>query len=97
MLVLSRMRGESVVIGPYDEIADAIERLIALSDPVTFTDISSWRQNLVKVVEILRTPTIIDLIDIRGDKVKLGFRAARELSIHRKEVYDKIKQKAKED
>jgi len=31
------------------------------------------------------------VIDIRGDKVRLGFLAPREVSIHRKEVYDVIR------
>jgi carbon storage regulator len=30
------------------------------------------------------------VVDIRGDKVRLGIRAPQELTVHRKEVYDAI-------
>jgi creatinine deaminase len=52
MLVLSRQRGEAIVIG------DDIE---------------------------------ITVVDVRGDKVRLGIRAPRTTSVHRKEIYDMIK------
>jgi carbon storage regulator len=52
MLVLSRQRDETIVIG------DDIE---------------------------------ITVVDIRGDKVRLGVNAPREISVHRKEVYEAIK------
>jgi len=51
MLVLSRRKNESVIIG------DNIEIIIA---------------------------------DVRGDKVRLGINAPREISVHRKEVYKEI-------
>ena len=57
MLVLSRQRDESIIIG------DDIE---------------------VKVV------------DIRGDKVRLGITAPKEISVHRKEVYDAIRRENRE-
>jgi carbon storage regulator len=31
------------------------------------------------------------IVDIRGDKVRLGITAPKEISVHRKEVYDQIK------
>lgn len=34
----------------------------------------------------------ITIVDIRGDKVRLGITAPKGLSIHRKEVYDAIRQ-----
>jgi len=52
MLVLSRKKGESIVIG----------------ENITVT-----------------------VVDIRGDKVRLAFSAPRDISVHRKEVYDAIK------
>lgn len=32
------------------------------------------------------------VVDIRGDKVRLGITAPKNISVHRKEVYDQIKQ-----
>ena len=52
MLVLSRQRDESIIIG--DNI-------------------------------------VITIVDIRGDKVRLGIQAPVDVSIHRREVYDAIK------
>lgn len=57
MLVLSRHRGESIIIG------DGI---------------------------------VITIVEIRGDKVRLGIVAPKEVPVHRQEVYDKI-QKERED
>ncbi len=51
MLVISRKKGESIVIG------DNIN---------------------------------VSIYDIRGDKVRLGIEVPREMSVHRKEVYDTI-------
>jgi len=60
MLVLSRKKNESIVIG---------------SGP-----------NAVKLV----------VVEIRGDKVRLGFEAPKEVFIHRQEVHEAIEQ-AKND
>ena len=51
MLVLSRQKDESIVIG------DNVEIII---------------------------------VDVRGDKVRLGITAPKEISVHRREVYDAI-------
>lgn len=32
----------------------------------------------------------ITIVDVRGDKVRLGITAPRDISVHRKEVYDAI-------
>jgi carbon storage regulator len=52
MLVLSRQRDESIVIG--DNV-------------------------------------VVTIVDVRGDKVRLGIDAPREISVHRREVYDAIR------
>ena len=42
----------------------------------------------------------ITIVDVRGDKVRLGINAPRSISVHRKEIYEAIQrekeQKAKE-
>jgi carbon storage regulator len=63
MLVLSRQKDESIIIG------DDVEVII---------------------------------VDVRGDKVRLGITAPKEVSVHRKEVYEaiqreKAEKKAKQD
>ena len=32
----------------------------------------------------------ITIVDVRGDKVRLGITAPREITVHRREVYDAI-------
>ncbi len=64
MLVLSRQKDESIIIGEGD---DAVE---------------------------------VTVVDVRGDKVRLGINAPREISVHRKEIYNLIqkeKEKMKQD
>jgi carbon storage regulator len=51
MLVLSRMRDESIIIG--DNV-------------------------------------VVTVVDVRGDKVRLGIEAPREIPVHRREVYEAI-------
>jgi carbon storage regulator len=38
----------------------------------------------------------ITIVDIRGDKVRLGITAPQNIPVHRKEVYDAIKQENKQ-
>lgn len=58
MLVLSRQRDESIVIG--DNI-------------------------------------VITVVDIRGDKVRLGINAPTEVPVHRQEVYERIEDEKERD
>lgn len=57
MLVLSRQRDESIMIG------DDVE---------------------------------ITIVDVRGDKVRLGITAPREIPVHRREIYDTIQREKAE-
>ena len=57
MLVLSRQKDESIVIG------DDVE---------------------------------VTIVDVRGDKVRLGITAPKSISVHRREVYDAIQREKKE-
>lgn len=45
-----------------------------------------------KVNESIRIGETVELtvVDIRGDKVRLGFTAPRDIPIHRREVFDAI-------
>jgi len=40
---------------------------------------------------IINDNITIVVVDIRGDKVRLGIEAPKEVTVHRKEVYDSIK------
>lgn len=42
------------------------------------------------------TRAIITIVDIRGDKVRLGFDAPPEVIIHRQEIMDRIAREAEE-
>lgn len=33
----------------------------------------------------------VTIVDVRGDRVRLGFKAPAEVPVHRKEVYDAIR------
>ena len=57
MLVLSRQRDESIIIG--DNI-------------------------------------VVTVVDVRGDKVRLGIEAPREVSVHRREIYEAIQRENKQ-
>lgn len=39
---------------------------------------------------------VVTIVDIRGDKVRLGIEAPRSVAVHRQEVYDAIQRTAKE-
>lgn len=39
---------------------------------------------------IIGNDIVITVVDIRGDKVRLGIEAPRDVSVHRQEVYEAI-------
>ena len=55
MLVLSRQRDESIIIGDH---------------------------------------IVVTIVDIRGDKVRLGIKAPPEVSVHREEIYELIQKES---
>lgn len=40
---------------------------------------------------------VITVVDVGGDKDKLGIEAPRDVSVHRKEVHDAIQRERKQD
>ena len=38
----------------------------------------------------------ITIVDVRGDKVRLGITAPKDISVHRREVYDAIQREKNE-
>jgi carbon storage regulator len=45
---------------------------------------------------IIGDDVVITVVDIRGDRVKLGIAAPIETSIHRQEIYDRIRREGRE-
>ena len=45
---------------------------------------------------VINNDITVVVVEIRGDKVRLGIEAPREISVHRREVYDAIKRKETE-
>ena len=41
---------------------------------------------------VINDQIVVTVIEIRGDKVRLGIDAPKEVPVHRREVYDKIKE-----
>ncbi len=46
---------------------------------------------------IINDNIVVTVVDIRGDKVRLGFDAPRDVPIHRQEVYDAIRRSEMSD
>ncbi len=40
---------------------------------------------------VINDNIVVMVVDIRGDKVRLGIEAPKEVAVHRREVYDAIK------
>ncbi len=45
---------------------------------------------------IIGDDVIVTIVDVRGDKVRLGIVAPKSVSVHRQEVYDKIQLEKKD-
>lgn len=86
MLVLNRQRDEVVVIGDADTVhvplsAADREALRRVRDPAL---VGLAR----RLLEAQPGPIQTTIVDIRGDKVRLGFTAPRDVRVDRREVYE---------
>ena len=43
---------------------------------------------------VVSDDVVITVVEIRGDKVRLGIEAPKEMPVHRKEVFDAIRRKS---
>jgi carbon storage regulator len=46
---------------------------------------------------IINDNIVVTVVEVRGDKVRLGIEAPREVPVHRQEVHDAIKESEKAD
>lgn len=46
---------------------------------------------------VIRDDIVVTVVEIRGDKVRLGIQAPREVPVHRREIYDAIRNAAARD
>lgn len=46
---------------------------------------------------IIGDEIVITVVEIRGDKVRLGIQAPQDVPVHRQEVYDAIQRERKHD
>lgn len=53
--------------------------------------LSRQRDETVEIISEGQTICTVQVVDIRGDKVRLGFTADRDLQIHRQEVVDSMR------
>ena len=42
---------------------------------------------------VINDQIVVTVIDVRGDKVRLGIEAPRDVSVHRQEVFEAIKRR----
>ena len=45
---------------------------------------------------VIRDDIVVMVIDIRGDRVRLGIEAPKEVTVHRREIYDSIKESSRD-
>lgn len=45
---------------------------------------------------VINDDIVVTVVDIRGDKVRLGIEAPKDVPVHRQEIYDEIKRREAE-
>src|SRR3954471_20819169 len=105
MLVLSRQRGESIMVeGPDGSClltvlqvrGEEVALLISHSPPNRAGALDSWTAKLVRdsTVKVGATAEVT-VVDIRGEKTRFGIVASKSASVHRLEVYEAIKRETR--
>ncbi|MDG2131540.1 MAG: carbon storage regulator CsrA [Fuerstiella sp.] len=46
---------------------------------------------------VINDDVVVTVIEVRGDKVRLGIKAPREIPVHRKEVVDAMVRESQDD
>src|SRR5687768_11300315 len=101
MLVLSRMRHESVMVsGPQGDCLVTVLQVrgneASLLISMTAADkpgvLDSWTAHAVKNAMVRVSSTVeVVLVDVLGEKARIGITAPKEASVHRLEVWDAIR------
>jgi len=45
---------------------------------------------------VIRDDIVVTVVEIRADKVRLGIEAPKEVTVHRREIYDRIKESSRD-
>ena len=57
----------------------------------------SRKKNEQIVIGAGENEIVLTVVEIRGDKIRLGIEAPKEIPVHRREIYDLIKKKENEN
>jgi carbon storage regulator len=99
MIVLSRERGDSFMVdGPEGgclltvlQIRGAEVSLLVSHSPIA-GKLDSWTTTLGRDATVKVGSTAeVTIVDVRGEKARLGINASKETSVHRLEVWEAIK------
>src|SRR5690242_6720239 len=101
MLVLSRMREESVIVSDADggcvltvlHVRDGeVSLLVSHSSVEKPGVLNSWTTKLVRDASFRVGNTAeVTLVDVRAEKARLGINASKSANVHRLEVWEAIK------
>ena len=80
----SRLRGNDRIAG--NDVLFAKPRVGSFAEESAMLVLSRQRDESI----IIGDNVVITIVDVRGDKVKLGIEAPKEIPVHRREVYEAI-------